>query len=597
MNSEPAVVNNTPHRLLPSVLACTLALGPWVAVADSDLQRRPGRDRPEPRIPEQPDPNRASGIERIDPIRPPEDVEGRSLPVPDRWRIMNSLGVMEQNWWDPYSQNTYKADKPLHDDWFLDVSLTSDTIYEPRRFPVPVSPQATTRSGELDLIGDGRQEVFAETLIAGLVYYKGDTVFRPPDYEYRLTVAGQYNRVETEQARLLRADPGEGTDRTDDHIGVQEAFVDVHLRDVSPRYDFDSVRFGIQPFNADFRGFLFQDEQFGARLFGTRDNNIFQYNLAWFRRIEKDTNSGLNDIEEGLRADDVFAANLYWQDFPALGFFTQATVVHNRNREGDENPHYNTNDFIERPASLGLEKPRNYDVTYLGLSGDGHFGRLNLTGSMYYAFGEQDRGVFLDQPTDIRAGFAAAEASIDFDWTRVRLSGLYASGDDDPFDDVSTGFDAIFENPQFAGADTSFWIRQPVPLIGGGRVNLSGRNGILNSLRSSKEEGQSNFDNPGMILLGIGTDHDLTPQWRVSTNINQLWFDETAVLEVARQQADIDPEIGTDISIASIYRPLFSQNIVFRASAATLVPGDGYSQLFDDDKEPWSVLFNLILTY
>jgi hypothetical protein len=216
---------------------------------------------------------------------------------------------------------------------------------------------------------------------------------------------------------------------------------------------------------------------------------------------------------------------------------------------------------------------------------------------MYYAFGEQDRGVFLDQPTDIRAGFAAAEASIDFDWTRVRLSGLYASGDDAPFDDVSTGFDAIFENPQFAGADTSFWIRQPVPLIGGGRVNLSGRNGILNSLRSSKEEGQSNFDNPGMILLGIGTDHDLTPQWRVSTNINQLWFDETAVLEVARQQADIDPEIGTDISIASIYRPLFSQNIVFRASAATLVPGDGYSQLFDDDKEPWSVLFNLILTY
>ncbi|WP_139150661.1 hypothetical protein [Halofilum ochraceum] len=588
---------NSARWLPATLLAAVLTAGPGLVHADDELQRRPGRDRPEPEMPKQPDPNRASGIERIEPIRPPDDAVGRSVPVPDRWRIVDTLGIVEQNWWDPYSQNVYKADKPLHDDWFLDVSLTSDTIYEPRRFPVPVSPQATTRSGELDLIGDGRQQVFAETLIAGLVYYKGDTVFRPPDYEYRLTLAGQYNRVETEQARLLRADPGEGTDRTDHHLGVQEAFVDIHLRDVSPRYDFDSVRFGIQPFNADFRGFLFQDEQFGARLFGTRDNNIFQYNLAWFRRIEKDTNSGLNDIEEGLRADDVFAANLYWQDFPVLGFFTQATVVHNRNREGDEGPHYNTNDFIERPASIGLEKPRNYDVTYLGLSGDGHFGRLNFTGSMYYAFGEQDRGVFLDQPTDIRAGFAAGEFSMDFDWMRVRLSGLYASGDDDPFDDVSTGFDSIFENPLFAGADTSFWIRQPVPLIGGGRVTLSGRNGILNSLRSSKEEGQSNFDNPGTMLVGVGTDHDLTPQWRVSTNINQLWFDETATLEVARQQADIDPEIGTDISIASIYRPLFSQNIIFRASAATLVPGDGYSQLFDDDKDPYSVLFNLILTY
>ena len=39
----------------------------------------------------------------------------------------------------------------------------------------------------------------------------------------------------------------------------------------------------------------------GVRLFGTRDNNQWQYNLAWFRRIEKDTNSGLNDLGAALR--------------------------------------------------------------------------------------------------------------------------------------------------------------------------------------------------------------------------------------------------------------------------------------------------------
>jgi len=573
-------------------------LGAAAAHGADDVLRRPGDEPRETRPPgEQPDPNRAGGIERVPPVED-RDLSGTgTIPVPDRWRIVNTLGITEQNWWDPYNQNTYKADKPLFDDWFLDVSVTSDTVYEPRRFPVPVSPQGTASANELDVIGDGRQDVFAQTLIAGLVFYKGNTVFRPPDWEYRLTVAAQYNDVDSEQARLLRANPESGTDRTDNHVGVQELFVDKHLRDVSPRYDFDSVRVGIQPFNADFRGFLFQDDQFGVRLFGTRDNNIFQYNLAWFRRIEKDTNSGLNDIEEGFREDDVFAANVFWQDFPVLGFFTQATVVHNRNREGDEGAHFNTNDFIERPASLGLEKPRNYDVTYFGLSGDGHFGRTNLTASLYYAYGDQDRGVFTERGTDIRATFAAAELSRDFDWTRVRLSALYASGDDDPFDDVSTGFDAIFENPQFAGADTSFWIRQPVPLIGGGRVTLSGRNGLLNSLRSSKEEGQSNFDNPGTVLLGIGTDHDLTPEWRISTNINQLWFDQTEIVEVARNQADIDREIGTDVSVAAIYRPLFSQNIVLRLSAATLIPGDGYKDLFDDDERPYSLLANLILTY
>ena len=82
-----------------------------------------------------------------------------------------------------------------------------------------------------------------------------------------------------------------GTHRFDDSLGVQEAFVDYHLRNVSDRFDFDSVRVGIQPFQFDFRGFLFQDQQLGIRLFGNRDNNRFQYNLAAFWRLEKDTNS------------------------------------------------------------------------------------------------------------------------------------------------------------------------------------------------------------------------------------------------------------------------------------------------------------------
>src|SRR6185295_9419141 len=100
------------------------------------------------------------------------------------------------------------------------------------------------------------------------------------------------------------------------------------------------------------------------------------------------------------------------------------------------------------------------------------------------------------------------------------------------FDDRDNGFDAVFENPQFAGADTSYWIRQAVPLIGGGRVALSGRNGVLNSLRSSKEEGQSNFTNPGIRLIGIGADLDILPELRVSANWNYLLFDTTEVLEV-----------------------------------------------------------------
>src|SRR5258708_25618718 len=99
---------------------------------------------------------------------------------------------------------------------------------------------------------------------------------------------------------------------------------------------------------------------------------------------------------------------------------------------------------------------------------------------------------------------------------RPRLSFLYATGDHDPYDTRATGFDAIFENPQFAGADTSYWIGQSVPLIGGGGVSLSGRNGVLNRLRSSKEEGQSNFTNHGTVLVGAAADPGVLPGLRHS---------------------------------------------------------------------------------
>lgn len=520
--------------------------------------------------------------------------------MPDRWRLVSMLDY-SVNLLDPYHGNNWlKGDRPVWgEDWFMSLLAISDSVAEPRRFPTPVGGPVTEDPGSLDTIGDGEQFVFAQNLIVEGVIYKGDTVFKPPDYEFRFTPVFNFNYAKVEERGVLKADADASSSRTEGVIGVQALFVDKHLRNVSERYDFDSLRIGIQPFTTDFRGFLFNDSAPGVRLFGTRANNRYQYNLAWFRRLEKDANSGLNNLielaDDAFRDDDVFVANLYAQDFPALGFTTQATIVHNRNREGDEIT-YDDNGFIQRPASLGAERSRDYDVTYVGLNGDGHFGRWNLTASVYAAFGESTRGVFSEGQQEINAWFAAAEVSRDFDWIRARGSLLYQSADDDPFDGEAMGFDAIFENPLFAGADTSFWIRQPVPLIGGGRVTLSGRNGILNSLRSSKEFGQSNFENPGLLLIGLGGDFDLTPTTRVTVNANQLFFNDTAVLEVARSQGDIDRDIGLDISFALTWRPLAIQNVVFRLSAAALVPGTGFEQLYGDEVA-YSVLGNVVVTY
>ncbi len=330
-------------------------------------------------------------------------------------------------------------------------------------------------------------------------------------------------------------------------------------------------------------------------MFGTRDNNRWQYNIGVFRRIEKDTNSGLNDLSTDLRDDDVFLFNLYRQDFPVLGFTSQVALVHNRNSETGL-PFIDANGFLNRPAAIGVQQNRDYEVTYVGYNGDGHIGPWNLTASAYYAFGKETPATFADIDSDISAAFAAVEVSRDFDWLRLRASLVYGSGDDDPYDDKSTGFDAIFENPLIAGADTSFWIRQAVPLISGGRVTLSSQNGLLNSMRPNKGHGQSNFTNPGLLLLGAGMDMEITPKLRASINVNQLWFDETAVIEAARNQGDVDNNIGQDVSIAVTYRPLTSQNIVLRVAGSALIPGDGYKHLFGSDVA-YSVLANLILAY
>ena len=127
--------------------------------------------------------------------------------------------------------------------------------------------------------------------------------------------------------RVLSVDPAQPTHRLDGLVGLQEAFLDYHIRNVDDRYDFDSIRVGIQPFTADFRGLLFIDQPLGIRFFGTRDNNRWQYNLGWFRRLEKDTNSGLNDIGKPLRNDNIYLFNLYKQDFFVPGFTLQGTLT------------------------------------------------------------------------------------------------------------------------------------------------------------------------------------------------------------------------------------------------------------------------------
>ncbi|WP_338468518.1 hypothetical protein RXV95_06715 [Novosphingobium sp. ZN18A2] len=627
---------NTPAEAKPAVAND----GPEIDAGDAliDGRRRPGYQK---QLPERIEQFNQGAVTAPPPEAFYEKYDGEGpvgslsldVAVPDRWRITSSLCPKKNpktgqknraiftlfpnlenvchSTLDPFHHNVLKGDKPIRakdkpgflkgDDWFFIVNATSDTVIEPRTFPIPVSVQTTERPNSVDTFGKGQSLVLSQTFIAGVSLLKGMTAYKPPIVEYRLTLAANMSYVNVPERRVLDVRPSRETQRLDGFIGVQDAFIDYHLgRFDTSRYDFVSVRLGIQPITTDFRGFLFLDNQLGLRIFGNRDDNRWQFNLGAFWRLEKDTNSGLNNVFATPRRDWVFLANAYRQDFPFTGLTSEVSVTYNMNREKND-VEIDKNGFPVRPALIGNLRGRDYDVVYLGYGADGRIGRINVTAQVYGALG-QDRDNFLtSRPAKIHALFAAAELSYDQDWMRFRLSGLYASGDSDPYDNTEGGFDAIFENPQFAGADTSYWIRQAIPFAGGGRViSVNGRNGILNSLRSSKEQGQSNFTNPGTVLVGAGGDFDLTPEVRVSTNVNHLWFDNTRVLQVLRNEGSIPRDIGWDTSVSTIWRPNASQNIVFRLSGAMLFAGSGFKDLFtqqDRKSRYYSVLANAIFSF
>ncbi|MBV9883035.1 MAG: hypothetical protein JO276_08510, partial [Sphingomonadaceae bacterium] len=44
---------------------------------------------------------------------PPDAFPVDHVPIPDRWRLSETLGLVHTRWWDPYNQNTLKGDRPI----------------------------------------------------------------------------------------------------------------------------------------------------------------------------------------------------------------------------------------------------------------------------------------------------------------------------------------------------------------------------------------------------------------------------------------------------------------------------------------------------
>jgi hypothetical protein len=375
---------------------------------------------------------------------------------------------------------------------------------------------------------------------------------------------------------IVNVDVRRGSSRTDTHVSLEDAFIEFKLFDTNDNYDAAFVRAGIQPFQRRFSWFLYSDNNLGARFFGAFSNNKIQFNVAYFNQLEKDTNSGLNTFH--TRNQDVYIGNIFKQDFLTKGYTIQATAAYNDDRGGF---HYDENGFLVRPALIGSAQQHKVQAGYIGINGDGHIGFVNLTHSYYFAFGHDEFNPIAGRRTDIRAHMGAVEASIDRNWLRFRLSGFFATGDKNPTDDKANGFDAILDDPNFVGGQFSYWNRQGIRLVSTD-VGLVQGNSLLPTLRSSKTEGQANFVNPGIFIANAGFDAELTQTIKTIFNANYLRFHRTESLEYILLQPRVRHDIGYDLSLGVVYRPLLINNITFTFGGSMFFAGKGFRDVYTD---------------
>ena len=511
------------------------------------------------------------------------------VPMEDRWRIgfpewdrygknhplLDEYPYVEGSRWDPYHQNVLKGDYPIYGQHlFFAVTAVENLLLEARQVPTPTTPfESTDNPDSEEFFGDPDQFFLNNNLVLTFDLIHGNGAFKPADWRLRMTQIYNMNHLVVDELAVVNPDVRTGTARFRQDYAIEEYFAEAKIADLSPDYDFLSVRAGSQLFNSDFRGFIFSDTNRAVRLFGTLEANRDQFNLIWFDQTEKDTNSLLNTFDD--RHQNTVIANFYRQDCIWPGYTAQASYHYNRDQPSFK---FNDNDFLARPDPVGVFAPHEINSHYIGWAGDGHINRYNISHAFYWALGEDELNPIAGRPVNINAQMFALELSYDRDWMRFRSSYFFASGDEDPNDGEATGFDTIFDNVAFAGGGFSYWQRQTIGLFG---VNLTQRNSLVPDLRSSKFQGQTNFVNPGLHLVNFGVDADITPRFRVINNLNFIWFDQTEVLETFVFQPDIDSFVGVDLSFGTEYRPLLNNNMIFMAGFAALFPGEGFRDLYD----------------
>ena len=476
---------------------------------------------------------------------------------PDRWQVLEpgGLSVKRRNpLYDPYNPNVLKGDYPLFGDkTFFAFTATLDSIADFKR--------------NLDFYQTGRirnipfhehNTIGQLTGVTAFEIFHGDTVFAPKDWAVRLTPIVRWRCGD-----LNAVDHACGED-----IRMLEAFGEAKLFEVGQTFDATSGRLGLQFFNSDFFGFIYNDVQPGVRVFGELARNRYKFNLAAFDRLNKEKLSGLNEFKR--REHQVGIANVQWDDFIFPGFNVLPSF------------HYNHDDILDGTL-------RAY---YAGFTTNGHIGPVNVNSAMYYVFGDTAKNTPNKKTETISAGTAFGQLTYPTKYYAPRLAVGYGTGDRDPNDGKATGFDSIFDNVAFGGGQFSYLFGEKIQF---GATTVLRGNSIYPSLRGANATSQ--FVNPGVLAINPGIDVAVTPKTIFELNYNAVWFDHPSSLERLTRKKHVSTFVGHEANAGFTYRPFLNEQVIVFAGGAVLFPGQGVQDVFGDDKNVYKALVRLILTY
>jgi hypothetical protein len=311
-----------------------------------------------------------------------------------------------------------------------------------------------------------------------------------------------------------------------------------------------------------------------------------QYNLVYFSQREKDTYSDLNMFDARHRTSS--SQMSFGRTSSGKATLRSSAPRQLRLRR----THYDKNGFLTRPQILGtVPDETNFFVPTaacavttcaLSISGGpatGHIGRLNITHAFYQVFGEDEFNGLAGRRVDINAQMAALELSYDRDWIRLKLSA---------FMPAATAIPPIAPRAASTRSSTILCLSAARSVVRSPRLQPRRHCGELEAARlpcpepaHEQDEGQSNFVNPGVLIVGLGTDIDVTPKLKAFANLNYICFAETKPIEVALQTNKARRELGLDASLGFKFRPLLTDNIILAAGVGFffLAPVTGTSSV------------------